>query len=245
MRFRGPEISRANIRIGLDHPNFIWLFLRGLGYTELVKAHFAVHFREIADMEIGYDETDPLGLVCQSIDLCSKSEYPLLYLYLVCRHIRPDAIVETGVQYGVSSAAMLKALQEVGGHLYSIDLPNVSYPEETERALPAYETGFLIPEPLKANWTLISGDSRKELPSLLRSIGGLRIFHHDGMHTYDNMMFEFETVWPYLGYDGLLLAHNVDMNSAFKDFCQNHKADYRIRGPAADVGVARKTEAST
>jgi len=241
-----PEISTTNLGIALDHPHLIWLFLRGHSATELKRAHFAIHLREIAELKISDDETDPFGFVCQAIDLVSSSEFPLLYLYLVCRYLRPEQIVETGVHVGISSAAILKALHEVGGHLYSIDLPHVNYQADDGRCrgiplAPDAQTGFFIPEPYKKNWTLIVGDSREELPSLLKSIGTIGVFHHDGMHTYDNMMFEYETVWPYLRYDGFLFAHNVNWNSAFADFCQHHTADYRIRGM---VGVARKTKAS-
>ena len=44
--------------------------------------------------------------------------------YLSCRLIDPEVVIETGVAYGVSSAFILKALQENDrGTLYSIDLP--------------------------------------------------------------------------------------------------------------------------
>jgi len=46
-------------------------------------------------------------------------------LYSIVRHLRPDVVVETGVGGGLSSAFLLKGLQDnQRGRLYSIDLLN-------------------------------------------------------------------------------------------------------------------------
>ena len=46
---------------------------------------------------------------------------------------------------------------------------------------------------------------------------------HDSEHTYENMTWEFQTVWPYLKTGGLLLSHDVEANSAFPDLCTSVK----------------------
>jgi len=136
----------------------------------------------------------------------------------------------------------LKALEETGGRLYSIDLPNVKYQRDNgtfhfDELPEGSNPGFVVPERLKNNWELILGDSREKLPKLLQSIGEVDMFHHDSMHTYDLMKFEYEAVWPYLRHGGLLLSHDVDWNNAFKDFCRKHLVNHRIhRG----VGIAIK-----
>jgi cephalosporin hydroxylase len=78
--------------------------------------------------------------------------------------------------------------------------------------------GYLIPEQLKPRWTLIEGDARVELPSLLSELGKISIFLHDSLHTYDHMLFEFKTAWPYVEDGGLLLSHDVVWNKAFLEF---------------------------
>jgi len=57
--------------------------------------------------------------------LSHNADYSLARLYyLVCRALRPEVVVETGVGYGVSSAFILKALEQNGGGiLHSVDLP--------------------------------------------------------------------------------------------------------------------------
>jgi len=238
-----PEINIENIRTALRHPSLIGWLIRGYGKAELAKEHIEIHLRQVSQIEMDVDNLDPIDLVCRAIDLCSNPCHRVrAYLNLVCRYIRPSKIVETGVHAGISSAFMLKALEETGGRLYSIDLPNVEYERDNgkiHRSVlpPKAETGFGVPERLKANWELVLGDSREKLPKLLQSIGKIDIFHHDSAHTYDLMTFEYETAWPYIKEHGLLLSHDADWNNAFKDFCQRHSAEHRIH---KSVGIAEK-----
>ena len=137
--------------------------------------------------------------------------------YLACRLANPDAVVETGVAYGVSSAFLLKALQQNGrGKLHSIDLPPL-------RGEYVRFWGVAVPEDLRQGWRLHRGASRRVLPGLLRETGPVGLFVHDSLHTRRNMRREFETVWPNLGAGGLLLADDVERNRAF--------ADLRRKGP--------------
>jgi len=238
-----PKINIEKIRKALRHPSLVWLLIRGYGEVELAKEHVKIHLRQVSQIEMDEDKLDPIDFVCHAIDLCSNPCYRLrAYLNLVCRYIRPSKIVETGVHAGISSAFILKALEETGGRLYSIDLPSVEYEADDGRIHrevfpPKAETGFAVPERLKVNWELILGDSREKLPKLLHSIGKVDIFHHDSAHTYDLMTFEYKTAWPYIKEHGLLLSHDADWSNAFKDFCHKHSAEYRIH---KGVGIAEK-----
>jgi predicted O-methyltransferase YrrM len=136
-----------------------------------------------------------------------------LVLYVVCRRQKPDIVVETGVASGVSSSHILCALeQNKRGQLYSIDLP---WWQDNQ-------SGWLIPDYLRHRWQLILGRSSEELAPLLRKVGEIDIFLHDSDHSYQNMLWEFQTAWTYLKVEGLLLAHNIDTNEAFSDFYRNH-----------------------
>jgi hypothetical protein len=44
------------------------------------------------------------------------------------------------------------------------------------------------------------------------------MFVHDGLHTRETMTFEFHHVWPYFAKNGVLVADDVNVNSAFLDF---------------------------
>ena len=147
-------------------------------------------------------------------------------LYALCRLFSPDIAVETGVHYGASSAFILQALADNGkGHLYSIDLPNASYKLNGSSSthsdlLPeGRTTGFVVPTDLRNRWTLILGNAKEELPALAESLQFIDMFHHDSLHTYEHMIFEYQTVWKKLRPGGLLTSDDVTWNSAFSDFC--------------------------
>jgi len=152
-----------------------------------------------------------------------------LSLYVLCRVTKPAIFVECGVASGMSSSYILRALnRNKFGKLYSIDVPWHTVTHNW-KAAPAEDlvprpqekiSGWLIPDNLRDRWDLTVGRSSDKLPALLKQLGPIDIFFHDSEHTYDNMVWEFTTVWPALKPGGRLLAHNVDKHSAFADFEQ-------------------------
>lgn len=168
-------------------------------------------------------------------------------LYYCARLQRPDAVVETGVFDGISSAFLLKALRDNGrGRLHSIDLPARSAaPASTDKMLfdtlpRGAEPGWIVPEELRSRWTLHLGPSRRLLSPLLGRLGTIDLFFHDSLHTYANMTWEYATAWPALAGGGLLLSDDVFWNPAFWQFTR--RAGVRgqvLRGMA----IARKPSA--
>ncbi len=135
-----------------------------------------------------------------------------LLLYLICKILRPEKVVETGVAYGLSSCYILQALHENNhGKLYSIDYS--LRPWESKQML-----GAMIPDNLRDRWKLIYGIASKKLKPLLDSIKPIDIFIHDSAHTYSNMIFEFQTSWDYIREGGLLISDDIVFNNAFYDF---------------------------
>jgi predicted O-methyltransferase YrrM len=147
-------------------------------------------------------------------------------LYTLMRILKPEIVVETGVAAGVSSAYILKALEDNDkGELFSIDLPNHEleyFPKLGFKPISIIpqgkEPGFAVPAELRYRWHLKLGKSKEILPQLLQELGSVDSFLHDSEHTYGNMMFEYKEAWKYLRSGGLLLSDNIFMNSAFDDF---------------------------
>lgn len=152
-----------------------------------------------------------------------------MILYTIIRLLKPENVLETGVASGISSAYILTALKDnQKGKLISIDLPyevDKDYPsdymKEKERAfIPKNKTsGWLIPEELKNRWQYLLGKSSEKLPEILKDISSVDFFLHDSEHSYQNMFWEYETIWPFLKEGGLLLSHDINWNKAFDDFC--------------------------
>ena len=138
-------------------------------------------------------------------------------VWCLARHLRPERMLETGVARGLVTRALLEALERNGGgRLWSVDLPPL-----LEHRL-AKETAVAVPQDLYERWTLISGSSRRVLPSLVAELGTVDLFVHDSMHTTRNVLFELECVWPVLSPGGAVVIDDVERNGAMGQFLQTH-----------------------
>jgi len=150
------------------------------------------------------------------IDYSLDSDSGIL-LYVLTKIIKPETIVETGVAYGRSTTFILQSLNDnQKGKLYSVD--STFRPWETKKMI-----GSAIPEDIKKRWKLIFGTSKNELKNICKSLDVIDIFIHDSLHTYENMMYEFELIWPFIKKNGYLLSDDILGNNAFYDFCKLKK----------------------
>lgn len=155
----------------------------------------------------------------------SKDEVKAIYAVVKSR--RPKIVVETGMGSGVSSTTILSALGS-NGKLISID-PGLPYGKGDK------EVGFIIPPELKKNLEWVKGTSSEKLASVLDSVGQVDIFFHDSDHSYENVTFELETVWPRLINNKIILVDNYDWSDAPKDF--SYKNSLKLRNLADDLAL--------
>ena len=188
--------------------------------------HYLFSDRFLAHLEQnGFEDQEGIGIL----------------LFLLVRQLKPECVVETGVARGASSAYILNALHENSkGHLYSIDLPPYAAgvklgsdhyllnDGQLHTVSKEYSIGQLVPEYLKDRWSLILGDSRKELPIVLAAQPSVDMFLHDSLHTYEHMRFEYEAAWPHIRPGGILVSHDTLWNSAFYEFSRQVKAKPQI-----------------
>ncbi len=146
------------------------------------------------------------------------------FLYILCRLVKPKNIVETGVAYGLSSMYILKALEHNNyGTLHSIDA--VFRPWQDKKMI-----GSIIPNELKKRWKFYFGKSNERLQEIFNSVEKVEIFIHDSLHTYKNMMFEFDCARENLDQNGMIISDDILDNDAFFDFTNKNKfEDYLIR----------------
>jgi len=187
-------VSTQQIRLYLDEP--------------ISTAPFVARLQEV--------ESVIRKLTLQSADLYAKK---VLVQYIAVRAFQPETVVETGVANGVSSAYLLLALQKNGnGKLYSIELGDPIYLPQGK------PPGWVVPDWLKESWALLIGDSRELLPMLLQELGSIDVFIHDSLHTYDQMLWEYRTAFPFIRPGGLLLSDDAEWNPAFHQFSEEVKA---------------------
>ena len=133
--------------------------------------------------------------------------------YCITLHLRPTAVVETGVARGITTRFILEALaRNDEGHLWSIDLPPLGEPEIHD------QTAAAVPARLRHRWTYVRGSSRRCLRPLLESLGSIDLFVHDSRHTQRNLLYELEHATRALGPNGALLADDIDLNCGFHEF---------------------------
>jgi predicted O-methyltransferase YrrM len=153
---------------------------------------------------------------------------------LLCR---PSVVIETGVAMGFSTAVILAAMDDNhAGALHSIDLP----PLQVD---PGAFVGEVVPDDLRARWTLHVGPSRLLLPGLVRRLAPIDLFVHDADHSYAGQLEDYREAWPYLARGGCLISDDV-ANAAFTDFAAEvFERPYLMSPPGhhAAVGLLVKT----
>lgn len=134
--------------------------------------------------------------------------------YVLCRLLKPDIVVETGVAYGWTSMFILSGLEKNGkGCLHSIDLPALDFGSRRW-------SGLMVPDKLKDRWLSHIGPQAKLLPRILSMHSPVDFFHYDSDKTYHGMITTFRLVWPKLSSGGLLISDDLD-NDAFLDFAES------------------------
>ena len=95
--------------------------------------------------------------------------------------------------------------------LYSINLPSEYNQKERNIIFPPEKTsGWAISDYLRPQWEITLGSSKKLLDPLLQKLKSIDFFWHDILHTYEHMMFEFQTSWNFLrSGGGVLLSDDI------------------------------------
>jgi hypothetical protein len=129
-----------------------------------------------------------------------------LVVYVICKISQPKIVLETGVDEGYSTYAILKNLI---GKLYSIDNnPN---------------SGWLINN--NNNWDLVIGRTENELYPLLEKIKKFDLICHDSAHNNKNQYDEYKIMWPYLKNEGIFISD--DLTDAFEKFTKEMRKEIK------------------
>ncbi|MGC8644644.1 MAG: class I SAM-dependent methyltransferase [Thermoplasmata archaeon] len=155
----------------------------------------------------------------------TKDEVKALYSLVAAR--RPGLVIETGMGPGVSTTAILSALPP-NGRMISID-PGIPYGRGDR------EVGFVIPTHLRRQLVYVKGTSSEKLEEVLRSAGRVDVFFHDSDHSFKNVSFELNAVFPYLGEDFLIVVDNYDWSEAAEVF--SRERGLRLRHVADDMAI--------
>ncbi len=171
----------------------------------------------------------------EQIDSADWFAFERILLYVLVRHLRPGAVLETGVYYGGNTAFLLAGLHRNDhGRLVSIDLPDsmirasgqdagaARHPlvGDSELYDPVLRPGFIVPEYLKSRWDFVEGNSLEEIP---RRSETFDLYLHDSDHSMAFLTAELERAAPRLSRHATIVADDVDWSNAFFAFCVTRK----------------------
>ncbi len=196
--------------------NYIFRYKKISEFLDTPESEIKAYFDELNNSKFIDKLTTKLAPYSniQTGSMMSPLRGPILYVMM--RVIQPKIIVETGVASGASSSFLLKALQKNNsGHLHSIDLPALPENDPDVRLPEHKKPGWLVDDELKDRWTYHEGKSFDLLKPLLDEFNEIDVFIHDSLHTYENMIFEYITTWPYIKQGGFLASDDIKWNAAF------------------------------
>ena len=253
-----PRFGRRGVEFALSHPTLALRLASGrLSYEEVLRVLVGKELgflRSRAGRVLSRSNVQKLSEVEMEKTLQavspSRKPFKLLtrwhsFLYAITRVTNPSTVVETGVLYGYSSAAILAALEDNGtGRLISVDLPVEQHRSVTvdgrhiQVGLSSRElsVGCAIPLALRSRWSLRLGNSLELLPSILVETGPISIFIHDSLHTYDHMTAEFRLGYDALNTGGVMASDDIGYNSAWSDFCNLKGENSKAFSKGPDVG---------
>jgi predicted O-methyltransferase YrrM len=220
VRFREPSIDRLGVLTGKSRSEI-------LGFR-----------RELTASAL------PDILINRGAGVPSTQEFPqAALLYLLVRSQRPRTVIETGVRPGYTTAWILAALEANGeGSLHSLGPGPTAHRIQSVRDV---TVGQFVPPGLRSRWTLVLGNTLGNLRELLTAQRPVDLFLYDNGPDADRARFELHSAWTALSSRGILLAHHVDANPAWSDFCRAQGAAEQILDPGPPrlgaVGMSRPT----
>ncbi len=136
--------------------------------------------------------------------------------YCAVRLLKPRVVIETGVQDGLGSSVLLRALERnraegMDGKLIGIDI--------------VLSSGWLIPARLRDRFTLVVEDSKTALPRLADQ-ETVDLFIHDSDHSYERELGEYQAIRKALPTDGVVISDNAHGTDALKRFSEAHSRGF-------------------
>lgn len=160
-----------------------------------------------------------------------------IHLLFDCvRLLKPKKVLETGVAYGWSSLAILKALSyENKGKLFSVDMP---YPRKNNEKY----VGIVVPENLKKNWVLIREPDRPGIINAINEAGGkIDLCHYDSDKSWWGRHYAYPILWKSLKNGGLFISDDIQDNLYFSEFVKKKSLKYNvIEFNGKFIGLIRK-----
>jgi predicted O-methyltransferase YrrM len=151
-------------------------------------------------------------------------------LYILVKSKKPQLLVETGVANGISTNAIMSALDQDKsiGSLHSFDI----LPETKDAYLGNGRWNFHLLE---------ERNTHKQLAAEVVNFPLIDIWLHDSNHGYRWQKYEYLLALSRLKQDGVLISDDIDASSAWGELSKTHfKESFIIFDSRKFVGIASK-----
>ena len=145
-------------------------------------------------------------------------------------------VIETGVAYGWSSLAILKALAlNNNGKLFSVDMP---YPRKKNEN----DVGIVVPQTLRKNWILLRKPDRPGIINALQKAGGqIDLCHYDSDKSWWGRHYAYPILWESIKSKGLFISDDIQDNLYFSEFIKKKDCKFAVvEYEGKYIGLARK-----
>jgi len=127
-------------------------------------------------------------------------------VFVICISLSDEKLLDDLIAFLLSRFKILFALDLLNkGKLISIDY--LARPEQTKE-----KVGAVIPSHLRKRQQLFLDKATRVLKKFTQNSLKVDIFVHDSIHTYHNMIEEFDIIWPHIKKKGFLLSDDVTEN---------------------------------
>lgn len=157
--------------------------------------------------ERDFNKKQPIKPVLEANSSTSR----LIVLTAILSIVDIDTFIETGTQHGVSASCVshLKQSKQMDFSIHSFDVGPTN----------------LIRRESDVAYVNLKSPTRRNFKRMTLKIDTRNaMFFHDSDHTFENMFFEFDWAWNVLKVN-VLVADDIDMNSAFSKFCQKNSLE--------------------
>ncbi|MCJ7631472.1 class I SAM-dependent methyltransferase [Candidatus Bathyarchaeota archaeon] len=164
--------------------------------------------------------------VVERASIWSDIKGHLLRLYdLTVKLPKEKIVVELGVRWGNSTTALLAAVNDSGGRLYSVDVLSPS----------GGATAYMGTEP---NWTFILGDDINVVKTWDKPIDHLFI---DTTHKFEHTLSELREWGKWVNPEGIITLHdasNIEVMQAINRFMEENPDKYELTIFEGSYGLA-------
>ena len=156
-------------------------------------------------------------------------------LYKICESLNATSVIETGVAYGWSAAAILESVHKRSGKLISIDMP---MPKQKNYNL----IGVAVKSDHKRFWQLIRKPDKYGLVEGLRELNNkIDICHYDSDKNYYGRKWAYPKIYDALITGGFLISDDIEDNLGFKDFVESMNLEFTVHSVDGKfVGIIQK-----